>query len=113
MGQGLTSSPSTYTKLKDLLSGPLPKPSAKPTLDDCMPEAIFTHFIDDDFGGGTDFEALFTFLHKHYFPRLEIAKVSLNPEKSKFFYKEISILGMTRNSKGIRLSANKVTAIVN
>lgn len=83
MGQGCTGGPATYTKLKDVATGPIPSPHAEPAPTDTNPGHVcFDHFIDDDVGGAGTFDALVDFLHSQYFPRLTWAKLTLNPTPS-------------------------------
>jgi hypothetical protein len=92
MGQGLTGAPGTYSKLKDLAMGPIPKPHSEPALV-ALQEVAFEYFMDDDAGAAESMADIITFLHIHYFPRLAWAGLTLNPSKSCFFIKEIEILG--------------------
>jgi hypothetical protein len=91
MGQGLTEAPGTYSKLKDLTMGPIPKPHSEPVLV-ALQEVAFEYFIDDDAGAAESVANIITFLHIHYFPQLAWAGLTLNPSKSYFFMKEIKIL---------------------
>ena len=74
MGQGLTRAPHTYSRMKDLAMGPIPKPDEEQALhgdhqgDDG--DIGFDYFIDDDYGVASSFNALFSFLHEKYFPRI-------------------------------------------
>ena len=45
MGQGLTGSPSTYARMKDILTGAIPAPNPEPALADVMPDK--TAFAQD------------------------------------------------------------------
>lgn len=95
MGQGLTGAPHTYSRLKDIAMGYVPAP--------CEEEPIhgetnggmvsYEYFLDDDYGAAVDFETLFKFLHEKYFPRISWARLTLKPKKTKFFTKDIEILG--------------------
>ncbi|KFY31815.1 hypothetical protein V493_00778 [Pseudogymnoascus sp. VKM F-4281 (FW-2241)] len=111
MGQGLTGSPSTYSRLKDLMTGAIPGPDPEPALADAMPShSAFAHFVDDDGGGADTLENLVHFLHHHYFPRLAWARLKLNPDKAKFRSANVRILGHARTTNGLRPSADKVAA---
>lgn len=106
---GLTGASGTYARFKDLIDGAIPKPQPELPLAEVMPKkAMFTHFQDDDIGGADSFEHLFEFLHEHYFPRLVWASVTLNPKKSKFWVKNVRILGHQRVEKGVRPSEDKL-----
>ena len=109
MGQGITGGPGTYSRLKDIVTGPIPTPDAEPPLTDAS-SSFFDHFVDDDVGGARTFEDMFQFLHEHYFPRLKWARLTLNPKKCKFFVPRIQILGHQRDVSGIRPSEDKLRA---
>ena len=56
MGQGLSGAPQTYTRLKDILAGPIPEPNAEPALENfTIEDGSFQCFMDDDFGAHRDF----------------------------------------------------------
>ena len=111
MGQGLTGGPGTYARLKDLVTGDIPEPFPEPALRSAEGRAVFEYFVDDDLGGADTRDQLARFMHHHYFPRITWSKLTLNPEKSKFFVPEIDVLGFTKSLNGIRPSADKVAAI--
>lgn len=113
MGQGLSGGPGTYTRLKDIATGRIPAPLAEDPLDSVMKDVWFGFFMDDDTGGGRDFDSLFCFLHEHYFPRLAWAKLTLNPDKSTFFASQVEILGHTRMARGIRPNVDRIAAFRN
>ena len=53
---GLTGSPATYTRIKDLMFGPIPEPNAEPPLVaeflkelELAPDISFRYFFDDDY----------------------------------------------------------------
>ncbi|RDI83557.1 hypothetical protein Vi05172_g6513 [Venturia inaequalis] len=111
MGQGLTGACGTYAQLKDIVTGSIPTPDPEPALNMAMPgRAVFDHFVDDDIGGADGFDSLYEFLHEHYFPRLEWARLTLNPFKTTFFASKISVLGHEKTRLGIRPSAHKLRA---
>lgn len=91
MGQGLTGAPGTYTRLMDIVMGPIPNPDEEPALGEGP--VAFEYFMDDDQGGAETFEELVQFLHERYFLRMSWAKLTLNPKKTKFFRTKIGILG--------------------
>lgn len=70
MGQGLSGAPSTYSKLGDIMTGPIPKPHPEPSLEDVDANVVFRKFINDDIGGATTVASLLAFLYDYYFPRL-------------------------------------------
>lgn len=49
MGQGLSGAPQTYTRLKDIFSGPIPEPNPEPALSNTDILGEFHYFMDDDF----------------------------------------------------------------
>lgn len=113
MGQGLCGSPRTYSLLKMTACGPIPAPHPEPALWDVSDEVAFRYFMDDDVGGATSVDILFQFLHEHYFPRLKWAKLTLNPDKCKFFSPQIEVLGFIKDEYGIRPSQDKQDVIGN
>ena len=110
MGQGLAGSPQTYARLKGLFCGAIPAPNAEPCLNKCTTGA-FECFVDDDFGGFSDFAEQFDFLHNHYFPRLAWARITLKGSKCGFFLDKINPLGYSSDGSGLRPSQDKVKAI--
>jgi hypothetical protein len=78
MGQGLTGAPMTYSRLKDLMAGPIPEPNAEPPISGITPDGTcaFEYFVDDDMAASVSFEAQFRFLHKVYFPRIAWSKLT-------------------------------------
>ncbi|KAL3247644.1 hypothetical protein ABHI18_012339, partial [Aspergillus niger] len=111
MGQGLTGAPATYTRLKDIAMGAIPEPCSELPVSESDPKVEFDHFMDDDTGGAASVEDLLDFLHSQYFPRLAWARLTLNPKKTTFFTKQVTILGHQCTENGIRPSADKIAAI--
>jgi hypothetical protein len=113
MGQGLTGAPMTYSRLKDLMAGPIPEPNAEPAISGITLDgsAAFEYFADDDMGAAVSFEDQFRFLHDSYFPRIAWAKLTLSPGKSAFFMPRVEGLGFVGGPLGLRPSADKVKAI--
>jgi hypothetical protein len=113
MGQGLTGAPMTYSRLKDLMAGPIPEPNAEPAISGITLDgsAAFEYFVDDDMGAAVSFEDQFRFLHDSYFPRIAWAKLTLSPAKSAFFMPRVEGLGFVGGPLGLRPSADKVKAI--
>lgn len=111
MGQGLTDAPFTYARFTNMVFGDLPptgdgtSEGSEPRLDAEHEEegVSFTHFMNDTYSSVRAFEPLFTFLHYHFFPRVEWARMSLNPSKSAFFAAKIKVLGFDGSKDGIRL----------
>lgn len=60
---GLTRVVSTYSRLKDILIGPIPAPSAEPDLNKYIGLVAFGHFLDDNSGGSKEFNDLLEWLH--------------------------------------------------
>lgn len=63
IGQGLTGGCSTYARLKDIVTGPIPSPEREPALRKAQPGVTFAHFVDDDHGGADTFANLFDVLN--------------------------------------------------
>ena len=60
--------------------GPIPPPDPEPSLlhpvePTSLPQVAF--YMDDIFGGHMSFDAQFDFLERHFFPRIEWAKMKL------------------------------------
>ena len=92
---GLTGSPATYARLKDLMFGPIPEPDTELLLvAEFLRDTSFRYFFDDDYGATTTFAQMLWFLHEKYFPQVVWAKMTLNPSKSEFFMNRIEPLGM-------------------
>jgi hypothetical protein len=110
MGQGLTGAPMTYSRLKDLMAGPIPEPNAEPAISGITVDgsAAFEYFVDDDMGAAVSFEDQFRFLHDSYFPRIAWSKLTLSPAKSAFFMPRVEGLGFVGGPLGLRPSADKV-----
>ena len=111
MGQGLAGAPQTYTRLKDIFSGPIPGPDPEPALGNTDIPGAFETFVDDDYGAHASFKDQFRFLHEHYFPRLMWSGLTIKPKKSGFFLDSIAPLGFEASGKGLRPSCDKVAAI--
>jgi hypothetical protein len=113
MGQGLTGAPMTYSRLKDLMAGPIPEPHAEPAISGITLDgsAAFEYFVDDDMGAAVSFDDQLRFLHDSYFPRIAWAKLTLSPAKSAFFMPRVEGLGFVGGPLGLRPSADKVKAI--
>jgi len=59
IGQGLTRSCRTYSKLKNLVIGPIPSLNVEPLLKEVnLPKVAFTYFVDDDIGAADTFEEM-------------------------------------------------------
>lgn len=112
MGQDLTGAPSTYTRLKDIATGAISSPNPEPALAVAASNSVFDHFMDDDLGKPSSFDALYEFLHNHYFPRLAWTKLTLSPAKCKFFTRSLEVLGMRCEETGIRPSTDKMAMIM-
>lgn len=113
MEQELIGGPGTYSRMKDIQTGNISEPK---TLSNVTDDTMYARFMDDDFGGARTFEAMVTFLHRHYFPRLiwarlTWARLTINPNKSRFFVDKLRILGFQRDKNGIRPSLDKLAVI--
>ena len=63
--------------------------------------------VDDSYGSATDFETMFTFLHKEFFPRCAFGPLYLKGVKSHFFYPSLEFLGLEGCLDGLRPSLKK------
>jgi len=71
IGQGLTRSCRTYSKLKNLVIGPIPSLNVEPLLKEVnLLKVAFTHFVDDNIEVADTFKEMLKFLYKHYFLRV-------------------------------------------
>lgn len=111
MGQGLCGAPRTYSLLKMTAMGPIPAPNPEPALDDISEDIGFEAYMDDDLGGATTVDILADFLFDHYLPRLAWAKLTLNPEKCRFFSTRLDVLGFVKDEYGLRPSQDKQDVI--
>ena len=112
MGQGLSGAPQTYTRLKDVLAGPIPEPNKEPALDQFdLQGGTFQYFMDDDFGTRRTYDDQWRFLHFAYFPCLAWGRFTLRPKKTGFFLERITPLEFVLRGEGSRPSEDKVAAI--
>jgi hypothetical protein len=98
MGQGLKGAPHTYSMFTDLVFGPMPSTkdvSSFETLIKDHGDAAFAPFMDDHLGAATDFEAMYTFLHEKYFPRVAFGPICLSEAKLNLFFSELETIGFT------------------
>ena len=115
MGQGLTGAPYTYSRMKDIAMGTIPEPDEEDALhgdhqvDDG--DVGFDFFMDDDYGAASTFNALFSFLHEKYFPRINWARLTFKPSKTRFFCTNIELLGYELHPEGLRPSVDKIAKI--
>ena len=118
MGQGLTGAPPTYSRLKDIAIGCIPAPKEEEAIHGKLGTVAYEYFMDDDYGAAVTFQDLFDFLHERYFPRVSWARLTLKPKKTRFFSRDIEILGHeisgctgeTDNQEvGLKLSKEKVS----
>ena len=112
MGQGLSGAPQTYTRLKDVLAGPIPESNKEPALDQFdVAGGTFQYFMDDDFGTHRTYDDQWRLLHSAYFPRLAWGRFTLRPKKTGFFLEKITPLAFFLRGEGLRPSEDKVAAI--
>lgn len=112
MGMGLSGAPHTYSRMKDILAGPIPAPRPELGITGSTDRWAYEHFQDDDYGASRDFETQFEFLHKSYFPRISWAGLMLNPPKTEFWMLTLKLLGYGGSGKGgLRPSIDKIAAI--
>ena len=112
MGQGLSGAPQTYTRLKDILAGPIQAPNPEPALENLFAEdGNLQYFMDEDFGAHRDYFSLWRFLHHGNFPRWAWGRFTLPPKKTGFFLEKIQPLGFGLQGQGLWPSEDKVAAI--
>lgn len=105
MPQGMTGSGHTYCALGDLAFGEWPVPPdssgtvadgpALPGLIGHHPQwrAAFDVYVDDHNASARGYDAMFAFLHNHYFPRVDFARITLEPRKTVLFGDRILSIG--------------------
>ena len=116
MPMGLTITPATYARLKDMTFGPIAALNPEPSVTAAIMEARegekarkvgFRYFFDDDYEAADTFEDMLWFLNNWYFPRIKWAKLTLKPSKSAFFMSKIDPLGLTIDTQGQKASKKK------
>ena len=98
MQQGSKSAGFTMTEAVYRAFGFIPPPQQEPSLlhsDNPTKPPPLSFYMDDFFGGFQDFEAQFTFLQDHFFPRVEWARLLLSFKKLRLFASTIKALGVT------------------
>ena len=115
MQQGSQSAGFTMTELAYRAFGPIPVPSPEPSLlhseDPTIPPPL-TFYMDDFFGGFRNFEELFAFLHNHFFPRVEWARLLLSFKKLRLFASRIKALGVVHEIGGlVRILEDRIEKI--
>ena len=60
--------------------------------------------MDDHSGSARDFESMFNFLHKQYFPRMAFGPIYLSGPKTHVFVEYLDLLGFQENADGLRPS---------
>ena len=115
MGQGLTGAPHTYSRMQDIAMGTILEPDEEDALhgDHQVDDGGvgFDFFIDDDYGAASTFNALFSFLYEKYFPRINWARLTMKPSKTRFFCTNIELLGYELHPEGLRPSVDKIAKI--
>ncbi len=64
----------------------------------------FSLFMDDHIRAAISFEAMFNFLHHHYFPRTILRPVYFAPYKTFIFTDQLDLFGFTEDKNRLRLS---------
>ena len=89
---GFTMTAAVY-KAFGFIPPPCPEPSLLHSDDPSVPPPL-SFYTDDFFGGFRDFQAQFTFLRDHFFPRIEWARMVLSFKKLRLFASTIEALGV-------------------
>jgi len=136
MGQGLKNTFTMFSRLHDIMCGPLPELPGLVGSEKVREEArrrgqpperfqqewgimgnngVITcnGMVDDTFVGAVMFEAMIDFLHCRFFPRCEFARHYLKASKIFLFFKMLEFVGLQKCPEGLRLSMLKRDAIVN
>ena len=107
IGQGLIGAPHTYSHVSDMVFRHLPKITTVPAQSSLIGDQGdwgFSLFMDDHIGAAISFEAMFNFLHHHYFPHAIFGPVYLAPHKTFVFTDQLDFVGLTGDKNGLRPS---------
>ena len=104
------------SELMNIMLRPILSPDLEPSLLHSV-ESIslsqVTFYIDDIFGGHMSFDAQFDFLERHFFPRIEWAKMKLLFKKLHLFISKIRTLGVNHIVDGeIKIIEEHIRKIV-
>ncbi len=114
MGQGFKGTAHTYSQFINTVFGPLPKTqniSRMLTLIGVRAEDSFGIYMDDHIGAAITFDAIYTFLHNSYFPRVAFDPVYLSGKKTKAFMNTLELLGFEGSRGWLRPSAKHCNKI--
>ncbi len=107
ISQGLVGAPHTYSQFSKMVFGHLSKTQATPAQSSLIGDHGYWKFslsMDDHIGEAIYFEAMFDFLHHHYFPRTIFGPVYLTPYKTFIFTDQLDFVWFTQNKRGLRPS---------
>ena len=107
MSQGIVGAPHIYSQLSDMVFGHLSKTQATPTQSSLIGDHVdwgFSLSMDDHMGAAISFEAMFDFLHHHYFPRPIFGPVYLATHKTFIFTDQLDFGGFTGDKNELRPS---------
>ena len=135
MGQGLKNVFATFSRLRDIMCGPLPElPELKGSAETkeearrrgrppegFRAEASITGnngfvvcdgMVDDTYVGAVSFDVMIEFLHDRFFPRCDFARHYLKPSKMFLFFKTLEFVGLQKGPDGLRPSMLKRETIL-
>ncbi len=98
IGQSFLGAPHTNFQFSDMVFEHLPKTQATPSQSsphEYHADRRFSLFMDDHIGATIFFEAMFEFLHHHYFSRTIFGPVCLAPHKTFIFTDQLDFIGFT------------------
>ena len=114
MGQGLKGACTTYSQFGDIVFEPLlkvtgkdPKP-AIPSIIGLQERSAFTLFIDNYIAGAEDFDSIFDFLYRRYFPRVAFGPIYLASKKTQVFVDSLEIVRFSGGIDGLRPAAKYI-----
>lgn len=108
MGQRLKGAAHTYSQFTDTVFSPLPKVGnipRMPTVIGVRKNDSFGVYMDDHIGAARNFDTMFDFLYKTYFPRVAFGPVYLSGKNMRVFVCTLELLRFEKSQGELRPSA--------